>query len=160
MNQLSGFWCFVFFGRWSMILGWKDLFKRKMKRKNEFVSADARQHSADPRTYEMLSGNAQPLNIQSPVRTFSGERTSRAYKSPLERNSVSFNIDGDIKHDHYDAKGPYDAKVRTYVSPVDSYSTPRPPSSGGRREWDPKMTHASSMETPLPTYSKRKDWGD
>ncbi len=125
-----------------------------MKRKNEFVSADARRHSADLRTYEMLSGNAQPLNIQSPDQTLSGERTSRAYKSPLERNSVSFNMDGDIKHDHYDAK------VRAYVSPVDSYSTPRPPSSGGKREWDPKMTHATSMEMPLPIYSKRKEWGD
>ena len=141
-----------------MMQGWIDLFKRKMKRKHEFVSADARRLSTDPRTYEMLSGNPQPLNMQSPDRTFSPSdvhRSSRAFKSPLERNSVSFAVDSDTKH-----ADRYDGKVRTYVSPVSSYSTPRPPSSGGKREWDPKMTHATSTETPLPVYSKRKDWGD
>ena len=138
-----------------MILGWIDLFKRKMKKKNEFVSADARRHSNDPRTYEMLSGTPQPLNIKSPDRTYPPDRASRAFKSPLERNSVSFNIDGDMKHDEH-----YDGKARAYVSPVSSYSTPRPPSSGMKKDWDPRMTHAMPTETPLPVYSKRKDWGD
>jgi hypothetical protein len=134
-----------------MVLGWVDMIKRRTKKKNEFVSADARRHS-DPRTYEMLSGTPQPLNIQSPDRTLSPDR-GRAFKSPLERNSVTFAIDGDMKQDDYYGK------ARAYVSPVSSYSVPRPPSSGAAREWDPKMTHAMSTETPLPTYSKWRDGG-
>jgi hypothetical protein len=46
-----------------MVLGWVDLFKRKLLKKSEFVSADARRFSNDPRTYEMLSGKANPLNM-------------------------------------------------------------------------------------------------
>jgi hypothetical protein len=151
---MSGFWCLVFFGRWSMVLGWIDFIKRKTRRKNEFVSADARSHSTDPRTYEMLSGTPHPLNISSPDRTYS--QKERPFKSPLERNSVSFATDQDMKQSPTDTC----TKSRAYVSPVSSYSTPRPPSSGMGREWDPAKTHASSTETPLPTYSKRKDWGD
>ena len=145
-----------------MVLGWKDLVQRKFKKKHEFVSADARRHSADPRTYEMLSGNAQALSIAKPGRTYS--QRSHAHKSPLERNSVTF-ADTDLKHDYENYPGTFNSynseygKARAYVSPVDSYSKPRPPSSGVGREWDPKMTHAMSTEAPLP-YGKRKDWGD
>jgi hypothetical protein len=139
-----------------MVLGWIDLVKRKTKKKNEFVSADARRYSTDPRTYEMLSGTPQPLNITSPDTTFSPDRKSgHGFKSPLERNSVTFAPDTDMKsRDDY-----YAGKARAYVSPVSSYSTPRPPSSGANREWDPSKTHATSMETPLPVYSKRKEFG-
>ncbi|KIV90516.1 hypothetical protein PV10_07813 [Exophiala mesophila] len=45
---LSGFWCLVFFGRWSMVEGWKDFFRTRFRRKNEFVSADARPLPEDP----------------------------------------------------------------------------------------------------------------
>ena len=48
-----------------MFHGWKDLIQRRLMHKNEFVSADARRFSADPRTYEMLSGTPKSAKDQS-----------------------------------------------------------------------------------------------
>jgi hypothetical protein len=121
-----------------MVLGWKDLIQRRLLRKNEFVSADA--HRNDPRTYEMLSGNPQPLNLNPP---------DRAYTSPMSPESPWEDPD---KSGHYGG-------VRTYVTPATSYSVPRPPSSGTNRDWDPRMTWAKSHPVAtMPGYPTTKDF--
>ena len=127
-----------------MFHGWKDLIQRRLMHKNEFVSADARRFSADPRTYEMLSGTPNPLKINPP---------DRIYQSPGTETSMSpWTPDMDSKQANYGI-------ARAYVSPVDSYSTPRPPSSGMAKEWDPQMTHAKSTHQRDPSYTKGRDFG-
>ena len=138
---MSGFWCALFFGRWSMVLGWMDLFQRKLLRKNEFVSADARRN--DPRTYEMLGGTPQPLNLNPP---------DRSYQSPISPDSQQW--------DDPDKAGYYGG-VRTYVTPAASYSVPRPPSSGMNKDWDPRLTWAKSHPVSPPQgYPRPKDFGN
>lgn len=105
-----------------MLQGWVELFKSQFKRKNEFVSADARRFSNDARTYEMLSGTGHQLNITSPDRVL----------SPTSR--------GGIMSPEPDSKQDYAGGARTYVNPVTSYSYPRPPSQ--HKDWDPRATHA------------------
>ena len=126
------------------MLGWKDLIQRRLLKKSEFVSADARRFSADPRTYEMLSGNPNPLNINPP---------DRAYNTPSGMQTTSMSPELDRKDSHY-------GKARAYVSPVESYSVPRPPSSGVNKDWDPRMTHARGTMAPAPAYTRGKDFGD
>ncbi len=113
----------MFLGRWSMLHGWLELFRTKFgRKKNEFVSADARHLSNDPRTYEMLSGTGTQLNIRTPDRVL----------SPNPREGMS--PGPDLKQD-------YLGTARAYVNPVSSYSYPRPPSQ--QKDWDPRSTHAS-----------------
>jgi hypothetical protein len=112
-------------GRWSMTHGWIEFFRTKLFRKNEFVSADARRLSNDPRTYEMLNGATQQLNIQPPDRALTDPRT-RDYET------------GDVKLDPY-------TTARAYVTPVQSFSGPRPPTQ--HKDWDPKASYAQPMTT-------------
>lgn len=114
----------MFLGRWSMVQGWTDLVRSRFHRGNEFVSADARRLSSDPRTYEMLSGTGLQLNITSP---------GRALTSPAPRSA--FDPDPDLKQGYV---GP----ARAYVNPASSYSYPRPPSQP--KDWDPTSTHAGA----------------
>jgi len=127
----------VFLGRWSMVLGWIDLFKRRWVYRHEFVSADARRLSNDPRTYEMLSSTLQP-NLKSP---------DAAVMSPLSSHSTPFSPDADSKNDYFGRT------TRAYLSPAQSFSTPRPPSCG-RREWDPRATQARRPAYPAAELSK------
>ncbi|EXJ56654.1 hypothetical protein A1O7_06998 [Cladophialophora yegresii CBS 114405] len=122
---LSGFWCLMFMGRWSMTHGWAEFFRTKLFRKSEFVSADARRLSNDPRTYEMLSAATPQLNIQPPDRALSGPRMK--------------------EFEHADAKQDFYASARTYVTPVSSFSQPKAPIQ--HRDWDPRATHARPMTT-------------
>jgi hypothetical protein len=121
-----------------MVLGWKDLIQRKIGRKNEFVSADARRN--DPRTYEMLGGD-QPLNLNPP---------DRSYQSPLSPEP----------HQWEDPDKAGWGGVRTYVTPAASYSVPRPPSSGMNKDFDPRMTWANSHPvSPAQGYPRQMDFG-
>ncbi|KAJ9615864.1 hypothetical protein H2200_001941 [Cladophialophora chaetospira] len=122
---LSGFWCLMFFGRWSMAQGWAEFFRTKLFRKSEFVSADARRLSNDPRTYEMLGGAGPQLNIKTPDRALTSPRTR-------EFDAV------DTKQDYYNS-------TRSYITPVTSFSQPRPPTQ--HKDWDPRATHAGPMTT-------------
>ena len=144
-RQLSGFWLFIFLGRWSMILGWQDLFKAKFMPRHEFVSADAKRLSNDPRTYEMLSSRGTPnLNIKSP---------DRAVMSPSSIKSTPFSPPENQKTDYFGKA------TRAYVSPISSYSSPRPPSVSQSREWDPRSTHARGGPTAtLPGVALSKDF--
>jgi len=145
MLQLSGFWLLIFLGRWSMIIGWIDLIKTKLIQRHEFVSADARRLSNDPRTYEMLSSRNPPsLNVKSPDRVVVSPSTT-----PFSPPSAE------------DQKADYFGKAaRAYVSPVQSYSAPRPPSVSQNREWDPRATHArgGGPGATLPGVAVTKDY--
>src|SRR2546421_404059 len=99
-----------------MVLGWIDLFKRRWVYRHEFVSADARRLSNDPRTYEMLTSTLQP-NLKSP---------DAAAMSPLSPHSTPISPNADSKNDYFGRT------TRAYLSPAQSFSTPRPPSSGRR----------------------------
>lgn len=120
-----------------MVLGWIDLFKRRLMYPHEFVSADARRLSNDPRTYEMLSSTSQP-NLKSP---------DAAVMSPLSSHSTPFSPDADAKNDYFGRQ------TKAYLSPSQSFSTPRPPSSA-RREWDSRATHARAVAYPGADLSK------
>lgn len=121
-----------------MVLGWKDLFQRKMLKKNEFVSADVHRNN-DNRTYEMLGGTSKPLSLNPP---------DRSYQSPITPDSSAWSPD--------DTDKAYYGGVRTYVTPATSYSVPRPPSSGQNKDWDPRLTWAKSHP---PNYPRGKDFG-
>ena len=108
-----------------MARGWAEFFRTRLFRKNEFVSADARRLSNDPRTYEMLSGTTPQLNIKTP---------DRAWTSPQTRG-----------FDMVDTKEGYYTATRTYVTPISSFSLPRPPTQ--QKDWDPRATHAQPMTT-------------
>ncbi|KAI1617837.1 hypothetical protein EDD36DRAFT_14094 [Exophiala viscosa] len=118
---LSGFWCLVFLGRWSMTEGWREFFRARLHRKNEFVSADARHLSNDPRTYEMLSGTGPQVDIRSPDRALSPN--PRAFTTP----------EPDAKQDSF-------GSTRTYVNPLSSYSYPRAPSQ--QMDWNARVAQA------------------
>ena len=120
-----------------MVLGWIDLFKRRWVYRHEFVSADARRLSNDPRTYEMLISTPNP-NLKSP---------DAAVMSPLSSHSTPFSPDADSKNDYFGRT------ARAYLSPAQSFSTPRPPSSS-RREWDPRATQARGPAYPGAELSK------
>jgi len=118
-----------------MAHGWMEMFRTKIRRKNEFVSADARRLSTDPRTYEMLNGSSPGLNIKSPDRALASPRTRTSF-------TPTFAVATDSKQDYYGA-------ARAYVTPVSSYSHPRPPSS--HKDWDPKTTHAKAADAATPS---------
>jgi hypothetical protein len=127
----------MFFGRWSMVEGWRQFVRSKFQRKNEFVSADARRLSNDPRTYELLSGNNPGLNIKSP---------DRVLTSPLARSPYT---PGQL-----DSKQDYFSPARAYTNPVSSFSYPQTPSRN--RDWDPMSTHAIPRNPDPKSYPMNK----
>ncbi|KAK6340666.1 hypothetical protein TWF696_008991 [Orbilia brochopaga] len=57
----NGFWTAIFLGRWSMITGWLQFFRRKEEPTDEFVSFNAARPNSwgvNPRTYEDLPSSA------------------------------------------------------------------------------------------------------
>lgn len=124
---MSGFWCFLFLGRWSMVLGWRDLFKRKMlKARSEFVSADARMARRDQRAYEMIdsSRSTPALDIAPP---------SQAVLSPSARSPSS--PDSHPKSEYFGR-----ITIETnYVAPTSNYSSPMTPVNRVQRtDWNSK----------------------
>jgi hypothetical protein len=111
-----------------MVLGWIDLFKRRFTRPNEFVSADARRLSNDPRNYEMLNSITSPQpGIKSPEPVaMSPGALEVSQKSPY----------GDHKIDYF-------GREAQYTSPSTSFSSPRPPSSHGQWGRDRTATFSS-----------------
>ena len=141
---MSGIWCFVFFGRYAMILGWIDLVQRKLLPRHEFVSADALPN--DPRTYEMLTGRPTPvvLDLKSPGRAIISPASDRGLSTDFSPIDSIGETKANVNHDYFGSVPT--VKARTYTSPTTSYSTTRPPSSqahtGWSRGWEPQSTHA------------------
>ncbi|RMZ81210.1 hypothetical protein DV737_g2627, partial [Chaetothyriales sp. CBS 132003] len=140
---LTGFWCLLFFGRWSMILGWIDLFKRNwLRRKHEFVSADARRFSGDPRYV------SSPMASTDPYSTL----PDKAYSPPLNiPPTLTWQSTLPPKSSGLDAKDRSDGgQARVYVTPVDSYSVPRPTSEFGPTDWAQKGLHTEGTPSSTP----------
>ncbi|KAI9803999.1 MAG: hypothetical protein M1833_000280 [Piccolia ochrophora] len=132
--SMNGIWCLFFLGRWSMVRGWIELVQKRVFRKREFVSVDARRFSNTPRAYEMLKSPSQTpaQTIQSPTVMESPSEPPPMASSPLKGSGTK----------------DYFGQEARYTSPHLSFSTPRPPSASAGREWDPAATHAKSSVMP------------
>ena len=130
---MTGFWCLIFLGRWSMVLGWVDLIKRRLTHDHEFVSADARRLSNDPRTYEMLSSPSSPQPMLKPP--------DNATMSSHSFRKVNFSPEPDSKSEYF-GDG-----TMGYLSPVSNFSSPRPSHALHGREWDSTTTYARGERT-------------
>ena len=102
-----------------MLHGWADLIKRHMIRSHEFVSADAKRLSNDPRTYEMLSSKSPESNLKSP---------DAVVMSPLSTRNAPFSSAAEAKSDYFGLE------IKPYVSPISSFSAPKPPGAYQGRE--------------------------
>ncbi len=111
-----------------MVLGWIDLIKRRVASRHEFVSADARRLSNDPRTYEMLNPTTSPqTGIRSP--------------EPAAKSPSSLSI-GQMSP-YVDQKTDYLGREAKYSTPVTSFSSPRPPSANAGWGRDRGVTFSS-----------------
>ncbi|KAI0863050.1 hypothetical protein F4860DRAFT_502193 [Xylaria cubensis] len=123
---MNGLWLLLILGRWSMVTGWVEWFgDLSGRRKNEFVSADARLDlKNDPRSYEMLDRDpiAKNETILTPSSAMSPVSPGR--KTP----------------DYFGRAAPYQPHQRSFSSPrapnnvrfemVDAYqSYPEPPAN-------------------------------
>ncbi|KKZ63489.1 hypothetical protein EMCG_02220 [[Emmonsia] crescens] len=134
--SLSGIWTIFFLGRYSMILGWIDLAKRKLMRSGEFVSVDARGGGSSTRDYEMINPSRKET-VKTPEPLLSSS------PSVLSMSTVRYSA-GKSDPEAY-------APEVKYNSPALSFSTPRPPSAShnsnnsrytGGRDWNPQTTFA------------------
>lgn len=107
--SLVGFWNFILFARPSMFLGWADMVKTYLAKRNEFVSADNRGRLPDPRTYEMVANSGLP--------SFKTQKPVVRYPSPA-RGAGTISLDSG----HY-------GRAARYVQHSMSFSGPRPPGS-------------------------------
>ena len=113
------------FGRWSMVLGWRDLFGGLLFRnRKEFVSVDARLDDLkkDTRSYEMLSRDTG--------KTMEDVVTPSSIVSPL--SPVARGPSGRRTPDYF-------GHTARYQPPTRSFSSPRPPQSV---TWDSRATYA------------------
>ena len=147
---MNGIWCLGLLGRWSMVLGWRDWFRKRFKRQHEFVSIDARSFSdRPPRSYEMLQSPEQPgikspegelrPNVGGPDATTTA--TTKAGMTPMmspEAPGVEDDGGGSSagRPDSGDERASRDSdttrerffgRAATYNSPQLSFSSPRPP---------------------------------
>ncbi|KAB8299203.1 hypothetical protein EYC80_001299 [Monilinia laxa] len=126
MLSFNGFWAALFLGRKSMITGWFEMFKGKIKPNNEFVSADAHAYK-DPRAYEMLSKDRDQRD----------SKTMEAYETPDVLTPVS-----PVRKSGRETPDYFGREAR-YKSPSRSFSKPNPPQS-----WDSTSTYAPPMDPP------------
>ncbi|EFW13265.1 hypothetical protein D8B26_003994 [Coccidioides posadasii str. Silveira] len=134
--SLSGFWTIVFLGHVSMITGWFNWIKEKLRPNKEFVSMDARVTGTQSRAYEMLSADRQQ-SLKSPEPLLSRARDSD--NSIYTMGEPTYTLDATADNLAREAK---------YNSPPLSFSTPRPPSASrgfSPRDWDPRSTFAPSQ---------------
>ncbi|KAI9813049.1 MAG: hypothetical protein M1827_004269 [Pycnora praestabilis] len=146
--SLNGYWCALLLGRWSMVIGWIDLIKKRFTHRQEFVSVDARRLSADPRTYEMLT-SPHPIDFKS--------MEDPGLQSPAVHPTLSrsFSVQKDVAVDDY-----FGREAR-YASPTSSFSAPKAPSTVKGREWDPQATYAKGSRPygwrDIEAYGSRRD---
>ncbi|KAK2785353.1 hypothetical protein FQN53_007793 [Emmonsiellopsis sp. PD_33] len=135
--SMSGLWTLIFLGRYSMILGWIDLFKRKLGRSREFVSVDARDRVGNNRSYEMINASSRNQVVKSPEPLLP--------PSPSDLSMSTLRFSGGKETESY-------TREIKYTSPALSFSTPRPPSAThshnhrrtNSRDWNPQSTFAQS----------------
>lgn len=136
-----------------MILGWREFFQTRLfGRRHEFVSADARRFSNDPRMYEMLDStkSTPALNISSPDRVLSPGQAHPLRSSPMTPEL-------DMKQDYFGRK--HSGRVATSATPMSpvptsQYISPTSPNIFVPREWDPRATQARPYYAPGTAISK------
>ncbi|KAK5940852.1 hypothetical protein PMZ80_007269 [Knufia obscura] len=151
---MSGFWLLIFLGRWSMVLGWRDLFRSKiLKRRHEFVSADAGHFSNDPRTYEMLDSTktTPALNISSPDRVLSPGQAH-----PLRSSPMTPEPDAKLHDSYFPRKT--SVRINDHIvspeTPAPAYYSPESPRFFPSRAWDARTTQARPNYLPGTAVSK------
>ncbi|KZF25875.1 hypothetical protein L228DRAFT_492 [Xylona heveae TC161] len=118
----NGYWITLLVGRWTMVTGWFDVLRKRLRKKREFVSVDARRLPQDARTYEMLSSTPRP-HLKTP---------DTSVISPIDS----------IHHTDQGNSPDYFGRDANYSSPVSSFSSPKAPQSVMQRDWDPRSTFA------------------
>ncbi|KAJ5698355.1 hypothetical protein N7462_000360 [Penicillium macrosclerotiorum] len=144
--SLVGFWNFILFARPSMFAGWLDLYKRGFARRNEFVSADARNRYVDSKGFEMLTTsiktNETYMRTPSPGHMMRSPSPSRMMRSPTPSQMMDRQSPVASPSPTFDRSVHFGQEAR-YTRPSMSFSGPRPPSSSaGGRDWDPSATFA------------------
>ncbi|KAI9642245.1 hypothetical protein NHQ30_009047 [Ciborinia camelliae] len=125
--SFNGFWAAIFLGRKAMITGWIDMYRGKMKPKNEFISADVHTFK-DPRAYEMLSKDRDKRD----------SKAMEAYETPDAVSPVS--PVSPVRKNGRETPDYFGREAR-YKSPSRSFSKPNPPQS-----WDSTSTYAAPMD--------------
>ena len=125
-----------------MLVGWVELVRARFsKRPTDFVSVDARRFSHSPKNYEMITsppsqaGDAvvkapEPI-IASPLAKAEDEGLSSLAHSPRSSYSQYTNSMDYFGKDFADYNNASFTKEAEYRTPNLSFSTPRPPSTGG-----------------------------
>jgi hypothetical protein len=135
-----------------MVLGWRDLFRRKMLKKREFVSADVSKLSTDPRTYEMLDStrSTPALQVHSPGQANVDSNTFGSI-SPLSPEAK-------LRDNYFDRK----TSVRIMKSPTPSnFSSPVTRyNSGVPQGWDVRATQTSPTSPLAPGSVTSKGYSE
>ena len=164
--SLNGIWALIFLGRTSMVVGWRDLIKRCSTRPTtDFVSADAKRFSGDPKQYEMIvSPPSQSYSM--PKKEFGPVTTSAPVRdrglSPLPQSPLSH-----YKDDCFGEEVRFDKVAHPYLKSKLSFSTPRPPRAGQKmsrgfsqgdqainRSFSPQSNATGRPSSPLRTASR------
>jgi len=137
-----------------MVLGWRDLFRSKLlKRRHEFVSADAEHFSNDPRTYEMLDSakTTTALNISSPDRVLSPGQAH-----PLRSSPMTPEPDPKYQDSYFTRKTSVriNDNIVSPETPAPAYYSPDSPHMFSQRQWDPRATQARPNYAPGTALSK------
>lgn len=165
-----------------MLVGWIDLARRTLTKRNDFVSVDARGYSNSPKNYEMITSpptisetpkTSGPV-VTSPRSEHEGRLSPLSHSPPSPSSQYTndyFNKEADAKSQHLSFSLPQEAD---YKSPKLSFSTPRPPSAGRSlsresygRPYQPQMGRISPgrpfspptrRESGGSTFSSAYDW--
>ncbi|KAL8784466.1 MAG: hypothetical protein Q9195_009043 [Heterodermia aff. obscurata] len=148
LMSLNGIWTLLFLGRISMITGWIELIRKPFTKSTDFVSVDARRHSAvhNIKSYELIT--SPPSRASKAVMETPKEPQTAILSPSSEYDDSTLAYSPKSQTDYF-------GKEFKYVSPTLSFSTPRPPSAGRGppgREWDPASTHAKPSNS-------RPSWG-
>lgn len=170
-----------------MLLGWIDLIRRPLTKRNDFVSVDARGHSENsPKNYEMITSPPTTSGTpKAPNPIVTSPRSDHEGLSPLPQSppSPSSQYTNDYLNKETDGnnKSPQlSFSQADYKSPKLSFSTPRPPSAGRSfsrdsygRSYQPTMMQMGGTTSPGPgrplspptrresggsTFSSAYDW--
>ncbi len=106
-----------------MFTGWYTTVKGWIKPNREFVSADARTFTKDPRSYEVLASGGKDANRA---------KTPDVLLTPLSPAARTGRETPD-----------YFGREAKYQNPKQSFSSPRAP-QGSQRAWNSNATHAPS----------------
>ena len=128
---MNGIWCLCLLGRMSMVTGWYEMVRGKVKPNNEFVSADVARFK-DPGSYEMLGRERDNINSKTP------EPLATPVVTPMSPVVKSGRETPD-----------YFGREARYKSPSRSFSAPKPPPQSQSASWDANLSHATPHYNPL-----------